>query len=84
MGGKLPNGTNIMHVISLACVRVSEGESKYFRIDSGVRLGCIMSSYIFNVCMDAVIKEGNWGWRGRSEISGGGERIDFSWPSVLW
>ena len=40
---------------SLACVRVKEGESECFRIDSGVRQGCILSPWLFNVYMDAVV-----------------------------
>ena len=49
---------------SLACVRVKRGESECFRISSSVKPVCIMTSLLFNVYMDAVIKEG-------SEISGG-------------
>ena len=37
------------------CVRVKGGESEWFRIDSGVRQGCIMSPYLFNVYIDGVI-----------------------------
>ena len=43
VGGKLLNGIKSMYVKSLACIRVKGGESKCFRIDSGVRQGCIMS-----------------------------------------
>ena len=38
-----------MYVDSLPCIRVKEGVSERFRIDSGVRL--------FNVSRDAVMKE---------------------------
>ena len=38
-----------MYVDSLPCIRVKEGVSERFRIDSGVRL--------FNVSTDAVMKE---------------------------
>ena len=38
-------------------VSVKGAESERFRIDSGVRLGCIMSPSLFNVYMDGVIKE---------------------------
>ena len=41
-----------MYVYSLACVRVKGNESEWFRIVSGVRQGCIMSSWLFNVYMD--------------------------------
>ena len=50
MGGKLLGD-------SLACVRAKGGESKWFRIDSGVRQGCIMSPWLSKIYMDAVMKE---------------------------
>ena len=46
-----------MYVNSSACVRVKGGESDRFRIDSGVRQRCITSPWLFNVYMDAVMKE---------------------------
>ena len=51
------NGIKNMHVNSQACIRVKGGESKRFRIDSGVRHGCIVFLWLFNVYMDAVMKE---------------------------
>ena len=51
------SGIKSMYVGSSACVRVKWGESKLFRIDIGVRQGCIMSTWIFYVYMDAVMKE---------------------------
>ena len=50
MDGKHLNGINSLHVNSLGCVRVKGGESECFRIDSGVRQGCIVYPW------DAVIK----------------------------
>ena len=46
-----------MYVDSLACVRVKGGMSEQFRIDSGVRQGCIMFPWLFNAYMDEVMKE---------------------------
>ena len=43
VGCKLLGGVKSVHVHSLACVRVKGSESERFRIDSGVRQGCIMS-----------------------------------------
>ena len=40
--GKLLSGIKSMHVDNSACVRVKGGESERFRVDSGVRQGCIM------------------------------------------
>ena len=51
------SGINNMHVDSLACVRVKGGDSEWFRIDSGARQRCIISTWLFNVYMDTVIKE---------------------------
>ena len=43
--------------ISLACVGIKGVDSECFRVDIGVRQGCIMSPWGFNVHMDAVMKE---------------------------
>ena len=56
VGGKLLNGIKSMYVKSLAFVRVKGGENKCFKINSGVRQGCIMSPWVSNVYMDAVMK----------------------------
>ena len=48
-GCKLLGGFKSMYVDNLACFRVKGGMSKWFRIDSGVRQGCIMSPYLLNV-----------------------------------
>ena len=55
--GKLLGGIKSMRVDSLDCIRIKGGESEPFRIDSGVRQGCIMSPWFFNVYMDAVMKK---------------------------
>ena len=46
-----------MYVDRSASVRVKGGEGELFRIDSGIRQGCIMSPWLFNVYMDGVMKE---------------------------
>ena len=43
VGGKLLNSIKSMNVNSLARVRVKGCENERFRIDSGVRQGCIMA-----------------------------------------
>ena len=72
------NGIKSMYVDSSACVRIKGGMSEQFRIDSGVRQGCIMSPWLFNVYMDGVMKEGKEG----SELPGGWERVEIAWPLV--
>ena len=44
-----------IYVDSLACVIVKGADSEQFRIESGVRQGCIMSPWLFNVFMDALM-----------------------------
>ena len=53
--GKLLSGIKSMYIDSSACIKVKGFESEQFRIDSGVRHGCIMSSWLFNVYMDEVM-----------------------------
>ena len=48
---------NSIYVDSSSCVRLKGDESERCMIDSGVRQGCIMSPWLFNVYMDAVMKE---------------------------
>ena len=55
-GGKLLSGIKSMYVNILDCVRVKRDECERFRIDSGMRQGCIMSPWLFNVYMDGVMK----------------------------
>ena len=69
VGDKLLGGIKSMYVGSLSCVKDKGGESEWFRIDTGVRQGCIMSPLAFKCiygCSDGGEngdgKEGR-GWR---------------------
>ena len=66
---KLLEEIKSMYVDSLACVSVKGGVSVRFRIDRGVRQVCIMSPWLFNVYMEAVMKEVKMGM-GRREENG--------------
>ena len=78
VGGKLLNGIKSMYVNSLVCVIVKGGESESFRINGGVRQGCIMSPWLFNVYMDAVMKEVKMGmWRRGMRFHNGGKRMEM-------
>ena len=57
VGGKLLNGFKSVYINSLVYVKVKGAETKYFRIDSGVRKVSIMFPWLFNVYMDTVMKE---------------------------
>ena len=75
-------GIRNMYVNSLACFRVKEGESEYFRIDSGVRQGFTMSLWLFKVYgrSDDGGESGNG--EERSDISEGWKRVEIAWPLV--
>ena len=57
VGGRLLNGIKSMYVDSEACVRINIVESEWFKIESGVWQGCVMSPWLFNLYMDGVMKE---------------------------
>ena len=72
-----------VYINSLASVRVKGCKSECFRINSGVRQVCIMSPWLFNVYMDAVMKEFKMEMgRREDEISRGGKRVEIAWPLV--
>ena len=56
VGTKLFGGIKNIYVDNLPCVRIKGGESEQLRIYSGVRQGFIMSPWLFNVYMDAMME----------------------------
>ena len=42
-----------------ACVRVGNDVSEWFLVNVGLRQGCVMSPWLFNVYMDGVCREVN-------------------------
>ena len=66
-----------MYVDSLACVKVKGGESEHFRIDGGVRQGCIMPPWLFNIYMYAVKKGEDGDEKERREWR-------LSYPKITW
>ena len=45
------------YVASRACVRVGNVVSEWFPVTVGLRQGCVMSPWLFNVYMDGVVRE---------------------------
>ena len=72
---KLLSGIKSMYVDSSPYVRIKGSESEWFRIDSGVRQGCIMSPWLFNIYIYGWNAEGGENGDGKegSELHGGGE-----------
>ena len=83
VGGKLLSGIKNMYVNSSACGRVKGGASERFSIYSGVRQGCIMFSWLFNVYMDGVMKEVKMGL-GRRGVSSMEDGREWRLPGLFY
>ena len=57
VGGKLLKAVQSFYVDSRACVRVGNDVSETFPVNVGLRQGCVMSPWLFNVYMDDVVRE---------------------------
>ena len=57
VGGKLLK-VQSFYVDSRPCVRVGNDESEWFPVNVGLRQGCVMSPWLFNVYMDGMVREG--------------------------
>ena len=59
VGGKLLKAMQSFYVDSRACVLVGNDVSKWFPVNFGLRHGCVMSPWLFNLYMDGVVREVN-------------------------
>ena len=80
------DGIKSIYFDSLACVKVKEGESEGFRIDGGVKQGFIISPWLFNVYMDAVMNEVKMGMRRRGVrfLERGENGLMISFKQITW
>ena len=59
VGGKLLEAVRSFYQGCKACVRVGNEESDWFPVKVGLRQGCVMSPWLFNLFMDGVVREVN-------------------------
>ena len=59
VGRKLLKPVQSFYVDSRVCVRVGNYVSEWFPVNVGLRQGCVMSSWLFNVYKDGVVREVN-------------------------
>ena len=57
IGGRLLRGAKSLYVGSKACVRVGNEVSEWFPVRVGLRQGCVMSPWLFNLYIDGVVRE---------------------------
>ena len=57
INGQLLKAVQSLYEKSEACVRVCREEGEWFEVGVGLRQGCVMSLWLFNLFMDAVMKE---------------------------
>ena len=59
IGSRLLRGVKSLYVDSKACVRVGNEVSELFPVRVGLRQGCVMSPWLFNLYIDRVVREVN-------------------------
>ena len=60
-GRKLLKAVQSLYVDKMACVWVGNDVSEWFPVNVGLRQGCVISPWVFNVYMDGVVREVNVG-----------------------
>ena len=70
LGGRLLRAVKSFYESSRACVRVGDSVSEWFPVRVGLRQGCVMSPWLFNLYMDGVVREVN------ARILGGGLSLE--------
>ncbi len=57
VGGKLLSAIKSFYEAASACVTISGETSEHFEIKVGLRQGCVMSPWLFNIYMDGVMRK---------------------------
>ena len=57
LGGKLLGGIQSLYEENRMCVKVGNEVSEWFESKVGLRQGCVMSPWLFNIYMDGVVRE---------------------------
>ena len=76
IGGRTLGAVKSFYEGSKACVRVDNKESEMFEVNVGLRQGCVMSPWLFNMYMDGVVKEVD------ARVMGRG--VDLEWEGQKW
>ena len=66
--GRLARAVKSLYVGCEACVRVLGENSEWFKVKQGVRQGCVMSPWLFNIFIDNTIREARESFVGGVEL----------------
>ena len=73
-GGELQKAVQSFYADSKTCVRIGNEVSEWFSVNVGVRQGCVISPWFFNLYMDGVVWEVQARTLGRgAQLVGDGE-----------
>ncbi len=62
VGGKLLCAIKSFYEKASAMVKISRETSEHFEIKVGLRQGCVMSPWLFNIYMDGVMRNEGQSW----------------------
>ena len=68
--GRLKEAVESLYLQSEACVRVQGKNSEWFEVAMGVRQGCTMSPWLFNLVMDSIVREARESFQGGVQLEG--------------
>ena len=68
--GRLKEAVKSLYLHSEACVRVQRKNSEWFDVEMGVRQGCTMSPWLFNLVMDSIVREARESFQGGVQLEG--------------
>ena len=80
VGGKLLKAVQSFYVDSKACVLVGNNVSEWFPVNAGLKQGCVVSPWLFNVYMEGVVREVNVRvlGKGLELLSANGDRFELN------
>ena len=71
VNGELLSAVKSLYDNGKACVNVQGQKSDWFGVGQGVRQGCTMSPWIFNIFMDNLVRDAKQGFDGGVEMETG-------------
>ena len=68
--GRLGRAVRSLYERCQVCVRVLGQNSDWFEVEQGVRQGCVMSPWLFNLYMDNIVREARQKFVGGVQMEG--------------